>query len=62
MRGVSLLGRFVLGLAGGAAVTRQPGAAERLFPWGRRLVTPIGLSLVVLGALALTGLLPITSS
>jgi predicted metal-binding membrane protein len=37
-------------------------AAERLVPWGRRLVTPVGLLLVVLGALIITGLLPIPSS
>lgn len=37
-------------------------AAERLVSWGRRLVTPIGLALIALGALTAFGLSPITSS
>lgn len=37
-------------------------AAERLVPWGRRLVTPVGLVLLVLGALTGLGLLPAAGS
>lgn len=36
-------------------------AAERLVGWGRRLVVPTGVVLVVLGALAALGLVPVES-
>lgn len=37
-------------------------AAERLVSWGRRLVAPVGLALLALGALTALGLLPTVTS